>query len=367
MQSEDKTPVPLAGSYRGGDCLKRDAEKSTPAHVMHQALAADMARDRRDTIAILTTKGPLATKIISSDGIKPYDDARRFSVTVRHVNCIFDTSTVLTELQAAMKSFIIRGAPKADANWQNMRRLLHPDAETGDTPTIVPTARRWVPLDIDKLDCPAHIDPIHHVFAVVEYVVGHLPPEFRGVTCHWAFTSSHGIKSGIRIRLWFWSNRPLADWELKIWLGDSPVDLSIYCPSQPIYTAAPIFRGMADPVPRRCGLWRGDRDEILPPTIARPAPPRLPEPQTINLTGTRAERYALAALRNAADRVASAGEGARNKTLNVQTWGLTRNFVQALGGQRIADTMVAAGMAAGLDRKEVVCTVASALRAGGVQ
>jgi hypothetical protein len=66
------------------------------------------------------------------------------------------------------------------------------------------------------------------------------------------------------------ADRALADWELKQWLADSPVDRSIFAPAQPIYIARPVFVGMPDPVPTRSGIWRGDRDVITPPTITKP-------------------------------------------------------------------------------------------------
>ena len=105
--------------------------------------------------------------------------------------------------------------------------------------------------------------------------------------------------------------------------------------------------------------------EWLLPLALPPVRPPLPDRPTITLTGTRAEKYALGALRNAADRVASAGEGSRNATLNVQTYNLTRRFGAVLGLQRIADVMAAAGLSAGLSQTEVVRTLESALRAGG--
>jgi len=107
--------------------------------------------------------------------------------------------------------------------------------------------------------------------------------------------------------------------------------------------------------------------EWLLPLALPPVRPPLPDRPTITLTGTRAEKYALGALRNAADRVASAGEGSRNATLNIQTYNLTRRFGAVLGLQRIAAVMATAGLSAGLSQTEVVRTLESALRAGGVE
>ena len=226
-----------------------------------------------ETITILTTKGPLATKVISWSQIlqkpqtTPYGLARRFSCEEIGVNGIDDLSALMTRLQTETCSFVVRGAIAPGADRRNMLRRLHD--KPGAPATIVPTARHWVAFDIDSLWCPDYIDPVHDIDAVIEFTVSKLPPEFEGVTFHWTLTSSAGVKPGIRLRLWFWFDRPLEDWQLKTWFRGYPVDHSIFAPSQPIFTATPIFKGMADPCPRRCGLWRGDRDDVTPPIIER--------------------------------------------------------------------------------------------------
>jgi hypothetical protein len=67
----------------------------------------------------------------------------------------------------------------------------------------------------------------------------------------------------------FWSDAPLADWQLKQWLANYPCDPAIFGPAQPIYVARPIFVDIPDPVPVRSGIWRRDRDAISPPTISK--------------------------------------------------------------------------------------------------
>jgi hypothetical protein len=82
--------------------------------------------------------------------------------------------------------------------------------------------------------------------------------------------------------------------------------------------------------------------------------------------GNKADRYAAAALRSAVDRVKSAGEGARNHTLNSEAYGLARLVhTGLLGGQEVADALAAAAMAAGLRPKETVLTLKSAFKARG--
>ena len=79
-------------------------------------------------------------------------------------------------------------------------------------------------------------------------------------------------------------------------------------------------------------------------------------------------RYAEAALRRAAARVVETAEGGRNTALNAETYSLMRLAREGLvGAGEIAAAMAAAGLAAGLGRREVERTVASAMRAGGVR
>jgi len=76
------------------------------------------------------------------------------------------------------------------------------------------------------------------------------------------------------------------------------------------------------------------------------------------------QRYALAALRHATHRIATAAEGTRNDALNREIFSLGR-FVAGglLDAASIAQTMALAGRQAGLERDEVQATLASALAA----
>jgi len=107
-------------------------------------------------------------------------------------------------------------------------------------------------------------------------------------------------------------------------------------------------------------------DWLLSAALPPPVEP-LPAAPMVELSGTRLERYALGALKRAAERIATTGEGGRNQALNAAVYHLTRRFGAVLGPQRIADVMAAAALAAGLDRKEVIATLTSALRAGGAK
>jgi hypothetical protein len=251
-----------------------------------------MTEATRDSITIMITKGRvLATKrIIRRAGaakpeIQEYGLAKHFSIRERPVGNIYELALLLDEIEKRPDIFVVRGKPAAGINRNHALRRLHPRTHPDGTvtpQTLDPAPRHWIPLDLDALVAPDWLDPFDDPDQTVEFAVGHLPAEFHGVTVRWTFTSGHGVKPGIRLRLFFWADRPLEDRELKVWLGERipqegvsrakwplryPVDLSIFSPAQAIYVASPIFEGMIDPVPLRSGLWRGDRDSVTPPGI----------------------------------------------------------------------------------------------------
>ena len=204
--------------------------------------------------------------------IEPYGRAKIFSIDEIGCSSFDEMAAALKDLQGRPQSFVVRGKPIDGIDRKNAPRRLRP---RGDQPaTLLPQARYWLPLDLDSVPCPAGIDPIWEPDRVVEYVVELLPEEFHGCSVFWAFTSGHGIKPGIRIRLFYWLDRPLEDWQLKIWLAPliaaKLIDPALFNPVQAIYTAAPVFVGMNDPVPYRCGTWTGYSDAVSPPAIEKP-------------------------------------------------------------------------------------------------
>lgn len=75
------------------------------------------------------------------------------------------------------------------------------------------------------------------------------------------------------------------------------------------------------------------------------------------------DRYARAALRDAAEQVARAMDGTRNHTLNAQTFCLSRFIPQGvLSVEEITETMLQAAQDCGLSHLEAQRTIASALR-----
>jgi hypothetical protein len=99
---------------------------------------------------------------------------------------------------------------------------------------------------------------------------------------------------------------------------------------------------------------------VAPP----PAPLHEPPPLPSDASGDR-RRYALVALRRAADRVATAPQGQRNDTLNTETFSLARFIGEGtLDATEVATAMAYSARQAGLLPPEVKATLASAFAAG---
>lgn len=324
-----------------------------------------------DTVTVLrAVDGAILTKRIQrdlDDGllVAAYDRGFSFAVTELPIAGLVDLGRLLARIEGDPHACVVRGTPLPGVDLSRSRRLLYDQADHDGSPvaaTFGPSPRRWLALDFDDLrtpswnkhdlaarrlaierdraehgpplpkgeddgddldlagDCdPAPIDPVADWALVCRAAISTLPREFHSVSAWWQMTSSAGIKPGIRIRLWFWLDRPLTDDEAKRWLADAPVDQSLYSPVQVHYVAAPIFDpAELDPVPVRSG-WFWSNSNVV-------SVPELPAPEPINVNhvvasarpalasasqNRRAQAYAQAAVRG----VATASLGTRHPTL----------------------------------------------------
>jgi hypothetical protein len=252
---------------------------------------AELTPTPPDSITILVAKGQkILTKRWTRFAQGPpketaYDRATWFCASEHPVSNIRGLGAAISEISADPRAAIVRGAVAPGANRRHMLRRALP---RGDVPaTLVPTPRRWVGLDIENIACPPEIDPVFEPDAVVEHVISLLPAAFHEATCYWHFSSGHGIKPDVRIRMWFWLDRPVADHELKRWLGERvpadgvppdkweqrwKIDTSLFNPIQLHYTATPIFDGMTDPLPYRSGWRKGVDDVVMMPELQAEQP-----------------------------------------------------------------------------------------------
>ncbi len=267
-----------------------------------------------DTLTVLHAPGRRLAKRIRRDRtVDAYEGAKHYDLTECPVSGLDELADALTCLLPRPACAVVRGAVADPARVVRVRRLVHPCPDTGEAPTLRETPRRWLALDVDSLPLPSDRD-VQDVAGCAAYARLCLPSAFHAARCIAVASGSHGIKPGMRLRLWFWLDRPLTGPECKRWLRGYPVDPALFSPAQLTYTAAPVFdAGAADPVPHRLACLSGTRVNVAPPSagaLALPPPRVLPVPEAVG-----AGFYALAALAGAAAKVARAPERTRHPAL----------------------------------------------------
>lgn len=318
-----------------------------------------------DTVTLLAAlDGKILTKRIrrGPDGLEidPYDHAYEFAVDERPVASLIDSGRLLASLETWPTCCIIRGRPLPGINRDRCRRLKDSDPKDGAQPSFHPAARRWIGIDFDSLPTPiwdpamlarrseailrdraehgmplpkgeddgedydlagdadpAPIDPVTDWPLVDRAAVSTLPPEFHDASAWWTMTSSAGLKPGIRLRLWFWLDRPVSDAECKRWLDGSPIDTSLYGAVAIHYTASPLFDDPADdPVPIRSGWWWRHTLEVavpeLPETVREPRPATTYRGGDFASSEDRAKRYAAACIDSVVSAPSGTGKGRSN-------------------------------------------------------
>jgi len=151
-----------------------------------------------------------------------------FNVSKEPVSDLQSLSKILQRLENDPTQTIVRGSLTADQT--------NPVPRNKETFTATP--RQWCMIDIDSLSWAGDLSDQQ---AMLSYAIQQLPPEFQAADCWYHFSSSMGIKAGIRVHLWFWLERPCSDSELKAWLAGCPVDMRMFNPIQIHLTANPRF------------------------------------------------------------------------------------------------------------------------------
>lgn len=308
---------------------------------------AAQSRGWTDTLTIARHRTLRLAKLVKADGtIVGYDKAKTVDLIEVPITGMGGLLRLLHRLENRPDCAVLRGRPIAGDRVEGVQRRLYPCEKTGAAPTLREVPHRWVALDLDGLERPDTVLPAD-LAACASIALQHLPGAFRGVRCIAQATASHGLKSGIRLRLWYWLSRPTSGGELKRWLCDTPVDRSIFGGAQCIYVASPVFETpRTDHLPLRLTELPGADCALVPsPDDLAPPPRPLPPPRQ-PITDAMGTRYARAALTSAADRILRAGEGNRHPTIVAEGRGLAR--------------LVEAGMLSQADVVAVLCAAAHA-------
>jgi len=311
-------------------------------------------------LTIVEAHGPVLAKRWHADGTAtPYGNARTVSLHTRPVADLADLARMLRRLLTVPYACVVRGEPIDPERTERVRRLLRPDDETGDLPTLRDVPRRWVAVDLDSVPLPSGVAPSDLV-ACARAVRRVLPHAFRDCAAIVCATASHAIKPGARLRLWFWLSRPTCGTELRNWFRDTPADRTVFRAVQPIYTAAPLFdAGLVDPLADRLASLPGARELVeVPAPLLLGTVRRASVPPPCNPQRGGADRFA--ALTRT---VRSAAEGSRHPTLY---WAACRAGEMVAAGEIEADRAVSELVRAAMDAGGASEVIAKATARDGI-
>jgi hypothetical protein len=236
--------------------------------------------DHKEWIVLLTVVTPVKSRLTKTLGLvngkwkvtSDYGGITRVNAHELSVHDIASLSAVLSKAARDPKTCVIRGAIRLGfeeivLRREGVRRLAYDRCDEIDgLAAFEECARRWLAADLDSFPLSPHIDPVGAIEHVIDEAIERLPPEFRVASCFWQLTSGHGIKSGGRVRLFFWLSHPVTNAEAKRWIAASIADSSVHAIVQPIYVASPIFPpGQRDFLAKRFGLRLGAGDEVVVP------------------------------------------------------------------------------------------------------
>lgn len=276
-------------------------------------------------LTVLHSRGRRLAKLIDGDNnISSYDAARTFDMTERTFADLDDLHVLLCELSERRDCCAVRGGIADRARTRAVRRLLHADGD--DAKTLIDVPRAWLALDIDGLSVPDYIDR-HSIFQCAVTAINALPPAFRGAGFVAMATGSHGVKPGAHLRLWCVLARAIDGADASRWIAAirktlAALDPASARPAQIIYAAAPVFESADDPIKTRIELLRGGPVPV--PEPAELAPPAPPPPRPLPRIDDRHRRYAAAACRRAAEKIALAPEGSRHAEIVAEARSLFR-------------------------------------------
>ncbi|MBT4907261.1 MAG: hypothetical protein HON62_10295 [Rhodospirillaceae bacterium] len=138
---------------------------------------------------------------------------------------------------------------------------------TGSTPC------QWAMIDLDSVPLPKNYDLSTDGEAATLWAVRkYLPECFHGATFFWELSGNAGVKPGLRVHIWVWLDRPVKGGDLAAWLKleKAPIDPSVLSNDiQPNYCNPPRFKGGADPIKTRTGIFRGASESVALPEIER--------------------------------------------------------------------------------------------------
>lgn len=218
------------------------------------------------TITLLQVQpGHVATKTWKRGAAQAigYKAGKWFNWRTYPVAGIEQLHALLVRLSTERRAFLIRAHPVAGLDPQkSVRRMVNPD-ENGVRYFDEGQGQPWMALDFDGLPVPEGLDPLDLDRVLDHVVVTYLPGELQGASFVAQWSSSHTMRVGIFVRLWFWLDAPKTAGELKAWGRERcpHADPATHNVVQAIYTAGPVFDGCGDPLEGRRIMFRAGEDQ----------------------------------------------------------------------------------------------------------
>ena len=151
-----------------------------------------------DTLTIITSV--TNNQIVKSFGGADYQSFKfspgsEFLVCHQPVHDLQSLASVISGLEGDPTKAVMRGLPLLPENEPVARQSQN----------FSTTSHHWCMIDIDSLPWDGDL---HDHKATLAYASCQLPLEFQQADCWYHFSSSMGIKAGIRVHLWYWLERP---------------------------------------------------------------------------------------------------------------------------------------------------------------
>jgi hypothetical protein len=267
-----------AGSRTGREW--RDYVNPPPADRFETSAAQDGPR-REGVTTITIATGLVRTRSYQWDGTKfPKPKIGKSFWNLFRTIAIAGLKDLMAHLKTATAfEYAILGEPIEDTPQQAKRRLGAKN--NGDRNTIHGVTRPYLICDCDSLPSLGDVDVVTKLTPaqVHRYAVATLPTEFQEADCVMFYSGSHGTSPGkVKAHLWFWLSKPIDTKHRKLWLEaintlaglEQTEDSRVVDPAvgfflQPIFCAAPAFRGAPDPVPERWHFIEGTKRDVAVP------------------------------------------------------------------------------------------------------
>lgn len=186
-------------------------------------------------VVVAQTASPMLvlTKRNFADGTQQsYDQVKHFNFFERELWDLNDLFSLSLDMIAKPRCCFIRARIKDFSRCKHVvRKCKNEDA------TLVVQEQNWFAIDVDW-DRESNNDLESDLNDVLLALGG----DFAKADCFAVASSSYMFKPGIRMRVFFWAEHPVSNHDLKRFLtgNKAGVDLALFNPIQPIYTARPI-------------------------------------------------------------------------------------------------------------------------------